>query len=468
MIKKIVLTLATLHLTLYAGFYYSGGKKHILKEVKNSRDHLNSNIYTYQTANDMKVSVGNKLIVSFSDLNIQKNIEKKYNLTLEKALTDTMFLYSINDSSKTVEIANSIYIEKGVKFSHPDFKRKKIPRALTKDPYVDKAWYLKDNYYHKNDINIEEAWKYTKGKGIKIAVYDKGIDIDHPDLKKNIIAFENFNDPDSNIPYSNDDKNWHGTSCAGIISASENNIGSVGIAPEAALYAVGYSESEISKDIDAFKWLMEEGVSVINNSWGSYENLDAYSEIFKELATKGRDGKGIILVFAAGNGTNNIGYNLDDTDINDESESPYVISIAAATRRNKIASYSNYGSAVDFTAPGGDSIDGLFTTDARGKLGYTNYDYTPNFIGTSAAAPVVSATVALMLSANPNLTREEIIGILKSTADKLGNYTYDENGHNNHWGYGKINTGKAVRVAYEHGRSDLKNFVRTIFTELKY
>jgi subtilisin family serine protease len=468
MVKKIVLTLITLNLALYADFYYSGGKKHILKEVKKSKNLSDKNRYYYQTANGTNVSVGTKLIVSFSDLNIQKNIEKKYNLTLVKALTDTMFLYSIKNSSKTVEIANTIYSEKGVKFSHPDFKRKKILKALTKDPYVYKAWYLKDNYYHNNsDINIEEAWNYTKGEGVKIAVYDKGIDIDHPDLKENIIAFENFNDPNSNIPYSNDDKNWHGTACAGIISAVENRIGSVGIAPKASLYAVGYSESEISKDIEAFTWLMKEGVSVINNSWGSYENLDAYNEIFKELATKGRDGKGIILVFAAGNGLNSVGYNLDDADINDESESPYVISVTAATRRNKIARYSNYGSAVDFTAPGGDSSDGLFTTDARGMLGYTSYEYTSDFIGTSAAAPVVSATVALMLSANPNLTRDEVIKILKSTSDKLGNYTYDKNGHNNHWGYGKINAGRAVKLAYTYGKSKLKNFVRTIFTELK-
>jgi len=463
MVKKIVLTLLSINLVLHADFYYSGGKKHILKELKNSRDHSNNYIHSFKTENGTNVSIGKKLIVSFSDLSKQKNIETKYDLTLVKVLTDTMFLYSIKDSLKTIEIANSIYKEKGVKFSHPDFKRKKILRALTKDPYVKKAWYLKDKYYRNgSDINVEEAWNYTKGKGIKIAVYDKGIDIDHPDLKENIIAFENFNDPDSNIPYSNDD-NWHGTACAGIISASENSIGSVGVAPQATLYAVGYSENDVSKDIEAFNWLMKEGVSVINNSWGSYENLDAYSEIFEELATKGRDGKGIILVFAAGNKSEN----LDKNDINDESESPYVLSITASTRRNKIASYANYGSAIDFTAPGGDSSNGLFTTDARGSFGYTNYEYTSNFIGTSAAAPIVTGTIALMLSANPNLTRDEIIEILKSTSDKFGDYSYDKNGHNNHWGYGKINAGRAVRVAYAYGKSKLKNFVRTMFTELK-
>jgi subtilisin family serine protease len=464
-IKRIILTLISLHLTIYADFYYSGGKKHIIKKIKTPRSISNRSIDSYMTDDGTKLSVNNQIIVSFSDISVQKDVEKRYNLHLLKKLTSKMYLYSVKDASKTVEIANSIYNEKGVQFSHPDFIKEKRSRALTSDPYVYKAWYLKDEYYYNgSDINVEQAWRYSKGQGVKVAVYDNGIDIDHPDLKENIVAFENFNDPDSNIPYSDDDENWHGTACAGIISASENYIGSVGIAPRASLYAIGYSKDNVSKDIEAFAWLMKEGVSIINNSWGSYKNLDAYNEIFKELATYGRDGKGIILVFAAGNNQNG-GKNLDNEDIDDESESPYVLSIAASTRNNTIANYSNYGSAVDFTAPGGNSSYGLFTTDARGSLGYTNYEYTENFMGTSAAAPVVSATIALMLSTNPKLTRDDVTEILKFTADKIGNYAYDHNGHNNHWGYGKINAGKAVALANTYGKSQLKNFAHTMFED---
>jgi len=376
-----------------------------------------------------------------------------------------MYLYSIKDVSKTIQTANFIYEEEGVKFSHPDFKRTKKSRAITNDPYAYDSWHLFDNWYSDGgDINIEQAWNYTKGAGIKVAVYDKGIDINHPDLTSNIDieAFRNYNDPSSDIPYDSTDGEWHGTACAGIIAAKENNIGGVGIAPEATLYAVGYSDDNISQDIEAFKWMMDDGVSVINNSWGSYSTLDAYTEIFKELATNGRDGKGVILVFAAGNEERD----LDTFGINDESESPYVFSVAASTRNNTIASYSNYGSAMDFTAPGGSVGSGIVTTDATGRNGYNRSNYNQNFIGTSAAAPMVSGTAALMLAANPNLTRGDVYKILKFSAQKKGNYTYDENGHNVHWGYGKIDAGRAVEIAYSYGNSNLKNFARTMFNAL--
>ncbi len=466
MIKKtfiIVLTLLFVNISLFADFYYSGGKKHILKKVKTSRALGTTSQHSFQTEHGSTVTINRGLIVSFSDKSVQKTIEKKYDLKFVKALTNEMFLYSIKDASKTVETSNLIYEEDGVEFCHPDFQRTKKSRAITNDPYSYKSWHLFDNQYRDGgDVNIEQAWNYTKGAGIKVAVYDKGIDLDHPDLRENIFAFKNYNDPDSDIPYSTKDTEWHGTACAGILSAQENRIGSVGIAPKASLYAVGYSESNISKDIEAYQWMMEEGVSVINNSWGSYSALDAYTAIFKELATKGRDGKGVILIFAAGNEAEN----LDLQGINDESESPYVFSIAASTRQNTIASYSNYGNAVDFTAPGGSSGSGIFTTDARGSIGYNDGDYNQNFIGTSAAAPIVTGTVALMIAANPNLTRDDIFNILKFTAQKKGNYSYDANGHNIHWGYGKIDAGRAVETAYSYGNSNLKNFARIMFDEL--
>lgn len=467
--KKILIIFITLCFTypaLYADFYYSGGKKHALETLKTTRTVNTSNKTAelhYRTNSGQNMTVNRGLIVSYSNKNVRKDIEEKYNLIFIKSLTETMYLYRIDNASKTVETANFIYEEAGVKFSHPDFKRTKKSRAITNDPYAYDSWHLFDNWYSDGgDVNVEQAWRYTKGAGIKVAVYDKGIDIDHPDLAPNIEKFRNYNDPDSDIPYSSSNAEWHGTACSGIIVAKENRIGSVGIAPEATLYAVGYSDDNISQDIEAFKWMMDENVSVINNSWGSYSALDAYTEIFKELATHGRDGKGIIIVFAAGNEEKN----LDLTDINDESESPYVFSVAASTRSNTIASYSNYGSNVDFTAPGGSNNSGIFTTDATGPNGYSRGDYHENFIGTSAAAPIVSATAALMLATNPNLTRDDLYKILKFSTQKKGRYSYDENGHNVHWGYGKIDAGRAVEIAYSYGNSNLKNFARTMFNEL--
>ncbi len=471
MIKKTFIIFIVLFFTypaLYADYYYSGGKKHTLNKLKTNKSISTSNELTFQTQTGETMTINKGLIVSFSDQNVRKNIEQKYHLTFVKALSDAMYLYTIQNVSKTIETANLIYEEDGVKFCHPDFQRNKTSRAITNDPFSYDSWHLFDNWSSDGgDVNIEQAWKYTKGKGIKVAVYDKGIDLDHPDLKENIIAFKNYNDPNSDIPYSDDDTNWHGTACAGILAAVENNIGSVGIAPQASLYAVGYSENNISKDIEAYRWMMNEGISVINNSWGSYSAFDAYNSIFKELATKGRDGKGIIIIFASGNGDDNgVPINLDSQNIYDESESPYVLSIAASARDNTIAPYSNYGKSIDFAAPGGSTNSGIFTTDARGSIGYNPSEYNPNFVGTSAAAPIVSGTVALMLSANPKLTRDDVYIILKFSAQKKGHYMYDQEGHNVHWGYGKIDAGRAVEIAHTYGDSNLKNFAQTIFKEL--
>lgn len=470
MTKKTFILFIILFFTypaLYADFYYSGGKKHILNKLKTNKALGTTDKLIFQTPMGETMTINRALIVSFSDQSIRKNIEQKYNLTFIKILTDDMYLYSIKDVSKTIETANLIYEEDGVKFCHPDFQRTKKSRAISNDPYSYDAWHLFDNWYRDGgDVNVEQAWEYSKGEGVKVAVYDKGIDVHHPDLAENIYKYRNYNDPKSDIPYSDSDSNWHGTACAGIISAVENRIGSVGIAPLSSLYAVGYSENNVSKDIEAYKWLMRENVSVINNSWGSYSALDAYSEIFRELATNGRNGKGIILVFAAGNGDKyGRAIDFDTQNINDESESPYVFSIAASTRRNTITSYSNYGKAIDFTAPGGaNGGSGIFTTDARGSVGYTSSDYNENFVGTSAAAPVVSGTIALMLSANPKLTRDDVYIILKFSAQKRGNYAYDKDGHNVHWGYGKIDAGRAVKIANSYGESNLRNFAQTMFS----
>ena len=67
-----------------------------------------------------------------------------------------------------------------------------------------------------------------------------------------------------------------------------------------------------------------------------------------------------------------------------------------------------------------------------------------SFDGTSAATPIVAGVITLMISANPNLTRDDIYQILKDTSDKIGNVNYDHNGHNNRYGYGRVNARKAV------------------------
>lgn len=507
---KILTLVLVFTSTLFAEHYLSHGKKQLLTRLNTStpfvksRSNQQAKVIYYKNASGERLGVENTLIVSFDDISIQLYIEKEFSLTLVKALSSEMFVYQISDKGQTLALANRLAEISGVEFAYPDFIVQKKSRTL--DPLFDASWHLNT----RRGINVEEAWKITKGRGVIVSVYDEGIDIEHEDLRDNILGYANFNNLDKyeaghidivngttvrlnnyahNAPAPASDI-WHGTSCAGLIAASENDRGSVGVAPEAKLFAVRYASSNISRDIEAFYEMANKGSAVISNSWGTYNNIDeGFNKALKELAQKGRGGKGILVFFAAGNdgcdmdkyystykdSTGKTQHRCESSSrfspINDESESPYVISIAASTQYNTIANYSNFGSAIDFTAPGSGDPASIITTDAMGSKGAiqrTNDltgNYTTMFSGTSAAAPIAAGTAALILSSNPTLSKEEVIEILKTTADKLGSTPYKD-GRNDHWGYGRINAGAAVKLASQYGDIKIENFAHKIYKDM--
>lgn len=327
-------------------------------------------------------------------------------------------------------------------------------RNAENEPYYDQHWHLHVNSYltstysvsSEASINIDDAWSITKGENITVAVIDTGIANNHADLTlyKQYNAYTGV--ADSSPIYGTDDYE-HGTAVAGIINAQVNGIGGVGVAPSANLIAIndgiGNGGSFSSTIIESFNFANEQGADIINNSWGTGNVLDSVRDKINDLATNGRNGKGIIIVFSAGNSGTSIG--------DDESALDTVIGVGATNKNNLRSYYSNYGEELDIMAPGGSTL-GIFTTDIPGNTGYVNNEYitidsSNRFAGTSAAAPVVSGVIALMLSANPNLTRAQVMEILKDTSDKIGNFTYVD-GHNNFYGYGKIDAGAAVAAAY--------------------
>jgi subtilisin family serine protease len=499
-LKKILLISSLLSVTLFADHYFnmdkivSLTKLHSYAPLKKSRS-FKPAINYYKNSSGMRLGVDHKLIINFLDLSIQEYIEKEYSLHFEKSLSKTMYVYSIDNIDKVLEVSNEINGIKGIEFSHPDFILDRKVRS--NDPLYYDSWHL-------DRINIEKAWRYTKGRGIAVGVYDEGIDIEHEDLRGNIIGFGNYstglkrltminninqlNNDLRNAPNSQNDK-WHGTACAGIIAATgDNELGSVGVAPQAKLIVARYSKNNISDDSKALIDMANEGVSVISNSWGTNNMLPSFNTTLKQLSQEGRDGKGILVFFAAGNdGCNMDKYfevigigddarlicrdNSSYDKINDESESPYVLSIASSTYNNNIANYSNYGSAIDFVTPGGARDDSIITTDATGYLGFNNSNYTQDydgFSGTSASAPMAAGIAALVLSVNPNLSKEEVVDILKQTAHKYqsNRYPYDSNGRNDHWGYGMLDAGDAVELALTYGKIQTSNFAKTIYSNL--
>ena len=333
---------------------------------------------------------------------------------------------------------------------------------------------------YRNDINVTGVWPNYTGKGVVVGVLDDGFEADHPDLKQNYLADRSYNLV-TNTP--GQFPGTHGTATTGLIVAANNGVGGLGVAYEAT--AIGYTSdadgsSLLNNFIKASSRMLLEGVDVSSNSWGVPENiLFAGAELQRvfntatlNLAQLGREGLGTVSVFSAGNGR----LENEHTTLEVTGSSPFTILVAAANADGTVASYSTPGASVLVAAPGsGNTPDGtantipsIVTTDLTGTAGYNireDGDYTnvsgegsTGFSGTSAAAPIVSGVVALMLEANPNLGYRDVQEILAYSAKNPAQVaTWQENGagdwngggllFNNDLGFGLVDAHAAVRLA---------------------
>lgn len=191
---------------------------------------------------------------------------------------------------------------------------------------------------------------------------------------------------------------------------------------------------------DAIDWAWTNGADVLSNSWGGGPPVDVITNAFERARTKGRRGKGAVIVVAAGN---------DQAPVDYPGTLRWVLTVGASnqwdqrkTRASKDGEDwwgSNYGEALDLLAPG----VRIATTDIRGSRGYETGKYTLTFNGTSAATPHVAAAAALMLSVVPSLTESRVREILVSTAERLpGQKEWSPQ-----YGSGRLNVYAALRSA---------------------
>ena len=268
------------------------------------------------------------------------------------------------------------------------------PYALPSDSGSRYQWYL----YPKVGINVFPVWNYYKGSGIKVGVFDQGIDSTHSGLDGILIFSLGRNA--SNLTYGGNpilSTDNHGTAVAGVIAAEKNGTGLVGIAPEASLISI---YSSLSGNVYAFSdeianaYTYALNVDILNDSWGfgNYSSLGptepwAFIDNFrnsifskagialKNLADNGRSGLGTIVVQSAGN---SMGYG-DDTNLHNFQNSRYIVTVAATDYYGTVASYSSPGASVLISAPGGESINSdrlseIYTTDRVGALGGSTGD----------------------------------------------------------------------------------------------
>lgn len=344
------------------------------------------------------------------------------------------------------------------------------------DPYGQEDW----KYRHGADAKVIEAWQLLHehtgqalgSSDVTIAVVDKGFDLSHPDFQGKIVAPRDFHHESSSLvpaPFAVQRSEVrsdgsiateadHGTACAGIALAASNGAGIVGVAPMAKFMPIRYYVASGRFMREMFRHMMRNGADVASCSFGNVGiPMDRLTmRTLHDAATKGRNGKGMVIVFATGNAFTML-------QNNELATHPDVIAVGASTSEDTFAPYTNRTRNMSVVAPGGYGHSGLMTTtdvgfldalDDAGQLvaaGYGDAEtpyYRMNAEGTSFACPVVAGVAALVLSANPDLTAAEVKQILEKTADKIGDAgSYDASGHSTMYGYGRVNAANAVRMA---------------------
>jgi serine protease AprX len=339
--------------------------------------------------------------------------------------------------------------------------------------------------------NLHQGLPVT-GQGIGLLINDSGIDGTHPDLAygthvvqnvfspfdiTSVAAFlpalnvEGIPDTDLNV--------GHGTHCAGIAAGTgaASNGRYAGVAPGANLIGFGSGAALfVLNGLGGFEYALANqsryNIRVISNSFGGSGAFDPNSPI--SIASKQAHDHGIVVVFAAGNS----GPGKDT--IGPDSKAPWVISVAAGTKEGGLASFSSRGipkaqrAAGDFnaptiTAPGTGrefaSNSGKFTSDvvstrsktnifANGETSQADLELAPTDLlyyteisGTSMATPFIAGTAALMLSADPTLTPDDVRSILTQTASQMPGYSEFEAGA------GYVNVYAAIDKVFHRSKS---------------
>jgi subtilisin family serine protease len=345
------------------------------------------------------------------------------------------------------------------------------------DRFYSRQWHLENRHPDGSvagpDLNLRAAWPFTQGEGVVVAMADDGVESTHPDLAERLVGAPHYdfvNNRPSPDPVST--AQGHGTSVAGIIAAtSDNRRGVAGVAPRAQLASwviFGAFDTIVSEEqlMDMFQFASNI-VAVQNHSWGNADAPQLGATLLERRAltnaiTKGRGGKGIILVRSGGNNREDGG----DTNDDEYAADPRAIAVAAVRTDGRAATYSNPGACLLVAAPSSDlsaGFPGIVTTDRQGPLGENRLrtgddanDYALDasaFTGTSASAPQISGLAALLLSVNPSLTYRDVQQILIQAARHFDEADPDlrANGagfrvsHN--VGFGVPDAGVAVRLA---------------------
>ncbi len=363
----------------------------------------------------------------------------------------------LSEMNKVVEYAQSDLATMGPRLAR---NTTSVPReALATDP-------MERKQYAARITRANEAWKLQQGDPeVVIAILDDGVDENHEDLENAIVEGldgvegDRYQEPNAWDP--------HGTACAGLAAAvHQNKLGIKGIGGGCSIMPIRIAQSPkqgahwstssltIAKCID-YAW--RKGADVLSMSWGGGAPSSVIIDAIKRAQTLGRNGKGCVVVVAAGNESGPVTF---------PANIPNVLTVSASNEDDEFKSKkssdgedwwgSNYGSEVGLAAPGVHNL----TTDISNAGGYSTKNYITDFNGTSSATPIVAGAAGLLLSAKRSLTGKEAQSILMQTAAKVGSEKY-VNGRNNFFGHGRLDVLAAIQFVMSAAPSIQKMFFMT-------
>ena len=337
--------------------------------------------------------------------------------------------------NNTLELSNCFYETGLFKNVDPGFIFNFKPLCVS-DSYYSSQWGVPL-------LNACNAWGFNTGDtNVRIAIIDGNIYTSHTEFSSTL--FVDCYNTTTHTPIPSTTYSDHGTMVCGIIASDHNHARIAGMAPQCSIMPISYTTQDtaaVAANLaSGISWAVQHNADVINCSWGDHNGQYHYvhsgileSAIMNALLY-GRDEKGCVVVFAAGNQhTNQLDYPayiFED-----------ILTVGAIDQSSHRAWYSSFGNALDITAPGSDIYstiqDNLYNSDS----------------GTSYAAPYVTSIAGLVLSENSFLTQNEVVSIIESTAKKITGYTFatHSNRHSGTWndsvGYGLADAYAAVKKA---------------------
>lgn len=328
-------------------------------------------------------------------------------------------------------------IQKAGLSAEVDIQRPRALRGLPTDPAFDEQWHLRNTALPIADLNAEAAWGLGwTGQGVTVGIVEGGWQTTHPDLAANFHAAAST---------AGGSATNHSTSCAGLVAAVDNNgAGGVGVAFNARLSNLVYGSAAATATALTFRNDLNH---IKSNSWGPGDlgELEFMSALeraaIEQAVTLGRDGRGTVLCWSAGNGGTD-----DRVDYDPYASSRHTIAVGSVGDQDTRADYNESGSSIFVVTHSSGNQREVFTTGS-------NSGYNPSFGGTSAASPIAAGVVALVLEANPELTVRDVQHILARSARRCDPshpaWAPNAGGRwfNPNYGFGALDAGAAVVMA---------------------